>query len=152
MVIYTAKETIGVDMMLIQESIRVLIVDDAPQVRQELATMLCLATRNMRPKIEVIGEAQDGTEAVALSERLHPDVVLMDLEMPVLNGYCATRSIKSKHPSTFIIILTIHDDLISRQNAVIAGADAFIEKSAPLEKLIQAILGLKKANLYREIL
>jgi DNA-binding NarL/FixJ family response regulator len=123
-----------------QEIIQVLIVDDIPQVRQGLATMLELAAKKTLPKIKVIGEAQNGNEAIQQAQALHPDVILMDLEMPVVNGFQATQSIKTKDPSVFIIILTIHDDLATRQQATIAGADAFIAKSVPLDELVRSIL------------
>lgn len=123
-----------------EEILRILIVDDVPQVRLGLTTMLRLASRNSKPKIEVVGEAKNGDDAIRQTKLLHPDVILMDLEMPVSNGYHATQSIKSTNPSTFIIILTIHDDPITRQKASQAGADAFIVKSAPLDSLIQVIL------------
>jgi DNA-binding NarL/FixJ family response regulator len=123
-----------------QEIIQVLIVDDIPQVRQGLATMLELATKKTLPKIKVIGEAQNGNEAIQQAQALHPDVILMDLEMPVVNGFQATQSIKAKDPSVFIIILTIHDDLATRQQATIAGADAFTAKSVPLDELVRSIL------------
>jgi DNA-binding NarL/FixJ family response regulator len=126
------------------KSIRVLIVDDIPQVRQGLATMLRLATKNLTPNIEVIGEAQNGCEAIQLSQILHPDAILMDLEMPAMDGFMATQTIKSKDPSTFIIILTIYDDPYSRQKAFQAGADTFIDKSAPIEGLIRVIQSVKK--------
>jgi len=124
---------------VIQENIRVLIVDDVPWVRQGLVTMLKLAARNVMPKLEVIGEAQNGSEAIEKARTLGPDVILMDLEMPILDGYEATRCIKSVLPSILIIVLTIHSDSTTRRNAVQAGADAFIEKGAPLEELLQAI-------------
>jgi DNA-binding NarL/FixJ family response regulator len=135
-----------------QENVRILIVDDLPQVRQGLATMLRLATKNTVPKIEVIGEARNGSEAIDQVQVLHPDVVLMDLEMPVLDGYLATQRIKEQHPSTFIIILTIHSSPDSRQKAARAGADAFIEKSAPLDGLVGAIQGFGQANINKELL
>ncbi len=119
--------------------IRILIVDDLPQVRLGLATMLKLATKNLQHKIEVIGEAQNGIEAIEQARMFHPDVVLMDLEMPVLNGFSATRAIKSMSPSISVIILTIYGDPATRQNAEQAGADAFIEKDAPINQLLQAI-------------
>lgn len=124
---------------MIQENIRVLIVDDDPRVRQGLAIMLKLAAKNVMPKLEVLGEAQNGSEAIEKAQALHPDVVLMDLEMPILDGYEATRCIKSVQPSILIIVLTIHSDRTTRQKAVHAGADAFVEKGAPLEELLQAI-------------
>lgn len=135
-----------------EEGIRVLIVDDIPQVRQGLASLLGLATKTMKTKIKVVGEAQDGCKAIELARALHPDVVLMDLEMPVMDGYIATQRIKSNNPSIFIIILTIHDDPASRQKAAQVGADMFIEKSAPPEKLVQVIQGFMGANLSQELI
>jgi DNA-binding NarL/FixJ family response regulator len=135
-----------------QESVRVLIVDDVPQVRQGLATMLALATKNIAPKIEVIGEARNGSEAIEQAQALHPDVILMDLEMPVLNGYIATQRIKSQHPSIGIIILTVHISPDSRQEAARAGADAFFEKSAPLNGLVRAIQDFRQVNNNKELL
>ena len=128
------------------EGIRVLIVDDLPQVRQGLAIALKLAGKAYKPKIDIIGEAQDGNEAIEQASILHPDVVLMDLEMPVLDGFTATQRIKSTNPSILIVALTIHSDLASRQKAVQNGADAFIEKGAPLEELLQAIHSYRRTT------
>src|SRR4030042_7183064 len=100
---------------MIQKCIRVLIVDDVPQVRLGLAIMLKLAARNLTPGIEVIGEAQNGSDAIIQAQMLQPDVILMDLEMPGLDGYQATRSIKSANPSILIVALSIHSDPTSRQ-------------------------------------
>lgn len=131
---------------MIPKSIKVLIVDDVPQVRQGLATMLKLAAKNLTPKLEVIGEAQNGSEAVEQTQALHPDVILMDLEMPVLDGYNATQCIKSTHPSILVVVLTIHSDPSTRQKAAQAGADAFVEKGAPLEELLRAIQRFRKTS------
>ena len=126
-----------------QDWIKVLIVDDVSEVRQGLATMLKLAARNFTPKIEVVGDAQNGSHAIEQAHMLHPDVVLMDLEMPVMDGYTATQHIKSTQPSISVVVLSIHSDPTSRQKAFQAGADAFIEKGAPLAELIQAIQGFR---------
>jgi len=134
------------NMNITSEGIRVLIVDDLPQVRHGLATVLELAGKAYKPKIDIVGEAQNGSEAIKQVDILHPDVVLMDLEMPVLDGFTATQRIKSTNPSILIVALTIHSDLASRQKAVQAGADAFVEKGAPLEELLQAIQRFRKAT------
>jgi len=137
------------NMNIDREGIRVLIVDDLPQVRHGLATVLELAGKAYKPKINIVGEAQNGSEAIEQAHILHPDVVLMDLEMPVLDGFTATQRIKLTNPSILIVALSIHSDLASRQKAIQAGADAFIEKGAPLEELlqaIQAIHGYKKTT------
>jgi len=113
---------------------RVLIVDDNPQVRQELRTLLPLAG-----DIEVVGEAADGAEAIRLAQALQPQVILMDLEMPVLDGYEATRQIKACSPSCRVVALTVHGYEAAQQKAMQAGADMFLVKGAALESLVQAI-------------
>ena len=114
--------------------IRVLIVDDVERVRQDLRTFLTL-TGN----IEVVAEAGDGSEAIRLVEALHPQVVLMDLEMPVMDGFEATRQIKAFQPSCRVIALTIHAGENEQQTAMQAGADDFIVKGASLERLLESI-------------
>jgi DNA-binding NarL/FixJ family response regulator len=114
---------------------RLLIVDDAPQVRSELRNLLLLAG-----EIEIVGEAGDGLEAVTQAALLQPDVVLMDLEMPSMSGYEATRQIKQQSPACRVIALTIHDYDEAIERATLSGADAFIVKSSPLSSLIEEIL------------
>jgi DNA-binding NarL/FixJ family response regulator len=113
---------------------RVLIVDDSPQVRQELRTLLTLAG-----DIEIVGEATDGLEAIRLAEALQPEVVLMDLEMPVLDGYEAARQIKSRWPACRVVALTVHGYEAARQKASQAGVDVFLVKGVSVETLVQAI-------------
>ncbi len=122
------------------KTIRVLIVDDLHPVRQGLVSVLQLAARKTTPAIEVIGEAQDGAEAVRQDQALHPDVILMDLEMPVLNGYEATRQIKAEQPATRVIILSIHAGAEEEARARAAGADDFVVKGASYQVLLNAIL------------
>ena len=122
------------------ENIRILIVDDLPHVRQGLATVLQLAARRAGLAIEVVGEAQNGIEAVQQAQVLHPDVILMDLEMPVVDGYEATRRIKAEQPATRVIILSIHAGLEEQQLAFAAGADDFVTKDSDYEVLLNAIL------------
>jgi DNA-binding NarL/FixJ family response regulator len=114
--------------------IRVMIVDDVERVRQDLRTLLTLIGN-----IEIVGEAQNGSEAIRQARILHPDVILMDLEMPILDGYEATRQIKAFCPSCRIIALTIHDYESARLKAIEAGMDGFIVKGAPLEYLVRII-------------
>ena len=125
---------------MIQEAIRVLIVDDIPQVRQGLKILLGLVTRNLRPGIEVIGEARDGREAVEQARSLQPDVVLMDLEMPILDGYEATRKIKADLPTTRVIILSIHAGPGEQELAYAVGADGFVVKGSGYQVLLDSIL------------
>lgn len=121
-------------------AIRVLIADDIPQVRQDLRTLLALtcAADNEHP-IEIVGEAANGLEAIRQAGALRPDVVLMDLEMPVLDGYEAATQIKTQCPACRVIALTVHDYEAARQKAFQAGVDDFIVKGAPLETLVQKI-------------
>jgi DNA-binding NarL/FixJ family response regulator len=114
--------------------IRVMIVDDVERVRQDLRTLLTLVEG-----IEIVGEAQDGREAFQQAQVLHPDVILMDVEMPLLDGFEATRQIKTCLPSCRVIALTIHDDESARLQAVEAGMDGFIVKGAPLESIVRIL-------------
>ncbi|HSR34280.1 MAG TPA: response regulator transcription factor [Anaerolineae bacterium] len=113
---------------------RVLIVDDSPQVRQELRTLLPLAG-----DIEIVGEAADGLEAIRLAKALRPEVILMDLEMPVLDGYEATRQIKVGFPSCRVVALTVYGDPESRIRAAEVGVDVFLVKGVSVESLVQVI-------------
>jgi DNA-binding NarL/FixJ family response regulator len=122
-------------------NIRVLIVDDMERVRQDLRTFLTLSGN-----IEIVGEASDGWEAVRLVESLSPQVVLMDLEMPVMDGFEAARQIKGLQPSCRVIALTIHAGEAERQRACDAGMMDVIAKGAPLEVLLQAIRAAPNEN------
>jgi len=113
---------------------RLLLVDDVPQVRQELRTLLTLVG-----DIEIVGEAADGRAALQQCEVLRPEAVLMDLEMPEMDGYEATRQIKALQPAPRVVALTVHGYDSARQKALQAGADAFVVKGSPLETLLQAI-------------
>jgi DNA-binding NarL/FixJ family response regulator len=108
-------------------------------VRRDLRTALTLSGR-----LEIVGEAANGSEAVRLTESLHPDVVLMDLEMPVMDGYEATRQIKSHCPSCRVIALTVHDYESARVKAHESGMDAFLVKGAPLQRIVQTISNQKE--------
>ncbi|MDL1909775.1 response regulator transcription factor [Chloroflexi bacterium CFX6] len=114
---------------------RVLIVDDVEQVRRDLFTALSLSG-----ELEIVGEAANGLEAIRMTESLKPDVVLIDLEMPVMDGYEATRRIKSLCPSRRVIALTVHDYESAREQAHRSGVDAFLVKGASVESIVQAIL------------
>jgi DNA-binding NarL/FixJ family response regulator len=115
-------------------NIRVLIVDDVERVRQDLCTFLTL-TGN----IEIVGEASNGLEAIRLVETLCPEVVLMDLEMPIMDGYEATRQIKARKPSCRVVALTIHAGEAEQHRALQAGADDVVAKGTALDVLVQSI-------------
>jgi DNA-binding NarL/FixJ family response regulator len=118
---------------------RVLIVDDMDQVRRELGMVLALAGNAAGQPVEIVGEAANGQEAVQLAAALRPDVVLMDLAMPVLDGFAATRAIKSAQPSVRVVVLTVLDYPAAGEKAMQAGADDFIEKGASVAEIFQAI-------------
>ncbi|MHB1454263.1 MAG: response regulator [Saccharofermentanales bacterium] len=114
--------------------IRLLIVDDEPEVAVAL-------TRNIDGKedIRVVGLASDGQEAIRLCGQLHPDVVLMDIRMPVIDGLSASKSIKEKHPDVKIIILTLFKEEEQVLKAVQSDCDGYLFKGNKSENLISAI-------------
>ena len=116
------------------KEIKILLVDEVESVRKGLSTIL-----NLIDNINIVGEARDGLEAIQEAERLKPDVILMDLTMPRLDGFEATRRIKREYPEIGIILFSIHDDVMTRERACAVGADAFVEKEAETQVLIAAI-------------
>lgn len=112
--------------------IRILLVDDRAVVREELRNLFSLTGT-----VSVVGEAADGWEALHLAKELKPDIVLMDLEMPGLDGFEATRQIKAMHLARTVIIFTVYADAANRRKAMEAGADAFIVKGTELTKLLE---------------
>jgi len=116
------------------EAIRVLVVDDHGVVREGLRTFL-----RLQEGIEVVGEAADGREAVAAARQLEPDVVLMDLVMPALDGVEAMRSIREHRQETRVIVLTSFTDDEKLLAAVRAGAAGYLLKTAPPQEVVRAI-------------
>jgi DNA-binding NarL/FixJ family response regulator len=114
--------------------IRVLVADDQAIVRDGLATLL-----SVLPDVEVVGEAANGEEAVALADATEPDVVLMDLRMPVLDGAGATARIKTAHPGIAVVVLTTYADDASIAGALAAGARGYLTKDAGREELAAAV-------------
>jgi DNA-binding NarL/FixJ family response regulator len=116
------------------ESIRVLIADDHPVVRAGLQGMLL-----GQPDIQVVGEATTGVEAIALAQKLRPNVVLMDLRMPEMDGVSATVSIREQHPETHVLVLTTYDGDADILRAIEAGATGYLLKDAPRDDLFRAV-------------
>jgi DNA-binding NarL/FixJ family response regulator len=94
--------------------------------------------------LEIVGEAANGLEAMRLTESLQPDVILIDLEMPVMDGFEAARLIKKLCPSCRIVALTIHAYDEARLKAARSGVDAFLIKGAPIQEIFQTILNQKE--------
>lgn len=114
--------------------IKVILADDHPVVRRGLAAIV-----DAEDDIQVVGEAANGQEALALVHRLKPDVVLMDLQMPVLDGVEATKRIRAEAPATKVIILTTFKDDDFIYAGLSAGARGYLLKDAPPSRLIEAI-------------
>ena len=114
--------------------ISILVADDHAIVREGLAVIL-----GLHPDFTVIGEAEDGNDAVAKAQRLQPDVVLMDLMMPLVDGSEATRLIRGSSPETKILFLTSYGDSASVARALENGANGAISKTLPKEQLFAAI-------------
>ncbi len=113
---------------------RVLVVDDHEVTREGLLALL-----RDEHSIEVVGEAANGREAVDLADRLEPDVVIMDVSLPLLDGVEATRQIKARRPQTRVIALSIHDEPQVQERMHQAGAESYVLKTAAAEELLAAI-------------
>ena len=113
---------------------RLLIADDHVLLREGMRTLLAT-----EPDIKVIGEAADGQEALALCRELRPDLVLMDVRMPKMDGLEATRAIKEEHPQTSVLMVTSHNNPEYLLEAVRAGAAGYVLKEASKHELLEAI-------------
>ena len=123
--------------------IRVLLADDHTIVRQGLAKLL-----EDEPGIEVAGEAEDGRDAVRKTETMQPDVVIMDIAMPLLNGVEATKQIKKSSPETKIVILSMHSNDRFISELLGAGASGYLLKDSSGSEIVQAIHAAMKGHTY----
>jgi DNA-binding NarL/FixJ family response regulator len=114
--------------------IRLLLVDDQPAVRRGLRMRLALEADFL-----VAGEAEDGVSALALMSELRPDVVVMDAQMPRMDGIIATVALRAAFPEAAVVILSLHDDVATRKQAAAAGATAFLSKHAADTALVDVL-------------
>ncbi len=123
--------------------VRILIADDHGVLRAGLRALL-----KAEPKLEVVGEAADGEEALRLAGALRPDIVLMDISMPDCGGIEATRRLRALLPNVRVLILTVHDDKSMVQEAIQAGAAGYILKRAAESELVNAIQAVSRGDMY----
>jgi DNA-binding NarL/FixJ family response regulator len=117
-----------------EKSIRILLVDDQTMFRDGMRVLL-----STQPDFQIVGEAADGEQAIHKAAALHPDVVLMDLRMPVLDGAAATRRLRAAQPNIRVIVLTTFNEDAAIFDGLRAGATGYLLKDAPTEKLYEAI-------------
>jgi DNA-binding NarL/FixJ family response regulator len=117
-----------------ERRVKILVCDDHPVVRSGLRGMI-----NSQPDLEVVAEAAEGSEAVALTDRYRPEVVLMDLRMPGMDGVTATAGIKASHPDTNVLILTTYDTDADILRALEKGATGFLLKDEREDRIFDAI-------------
>jgi len=115
---------------------KILLCDDQAVIRDGLEMLL-----NLEKDFQVVGVAQDGAEAVELAAQKQPDLILMDLKMPIMNGIEATREIRAKFPNIKILVLTTYDDDEWVFDAIRAGASGYLLKDTPRQKIVEAIRG-----------
>ena len=116
------------------DQIKVLIVDDHPLLRQGLTRLL-----ELEQDIKVVGQAENGEEALAVVEKLQPDVILLDINMPGMNGIETTRILREQYPNVHVLALTIHDDESYVSEMIRSGAQGYLLKDAEPSRVIQAI-------------
>jgi two-component system, NarL family, response regulator LiaR len=117
--------------------IKIIVADDHPLLRQALRNVL-----EEQPDFEIIAEASDGEDVVKLANELNPDIIIMDISMPNLNGIEATRQIKASHPLIAVLVLTIHSDSEHILSILQAGASGYLTKSVYGDEVIHAIRAL----------
>ncbi len=123
--------------------IRVLLADDHRMMREGIRAIL-----EREPDIEVVGEAADGREAVRLATKLCPDVVVMDVSMPLLNGIEATRRIRRDCPEVRVLVLTVHDSQEYVTQLLTAGANGYLVKRAGGQELLRAIHTVARGEVF----
>ena len=122
---------------------RILIADDHAVVRSGLRALL-----SGDPDLEVVGEAEDGTETLRLAEELHPDTILLDITMPPGSGIETMKRLKETHPEIVVLFLTMHEDESLLHEALKAGAAGYVIKRAEESEIIQAIHAASRGDIY----
>jgi DNA-binding NarL/FixJ family response regulator len=120
---------------------RLAIVDDHELTRESLQNMLLDET-----DIEVVGEAENGRQALLLCSRLRPDLILMDVRMPEMDGLAATKEVKQRYPQTSVMMLTMHENPDYLLEAMKAGAAGYVLKDAPQEEIIEAVRRIRNGE------
>jgi DNA-binding NarL/FixJ family response regulator len=124
-------------------AIKIVLADDHQIVRHGLRTLL-----SGEPDMKVVAEADNGRAALRLVKELRPDIVIMDISMPDLNGIEATRQVREEHPGVKVIALSMHSDSLFVLNMLKAGASGYLLKDCALEELVQAIRAVMKGKTY----
>ena len=119
--------------------IRVMLVDDQGIVREGLSSLL-----NMKPDLEVVGEAENGQVAIDRALVLQPDIILMDMRMPVMDGVAATQALRQQAPQINVLVLTTFDDEDYVSQAMRCGAKGYLLKDTPSDELAEAIRAVHK--------
>lgn len=123
--------------------VRVLIADDHAIVRAGLRALIA-----SEPSLVLVGEAAGGWEAIDLVEKTHPDILLLDISMPDLDGIAVTKKLKPQHPNLRILILTVHEDEALLREAIRAGASGYVLKRAAEAELLSAIRIVMRGDMY----
>ena len=126
-----------------KNTIKVLVVDDHPVVRKGIST--CLARHQ---QMQVVGEAADGREALRLARELQPDITLMDIDMPQMNGLAATEALHRELPKVKVLILSMHSNSENVLRIIQSGARGFVLKEAPTDELVRAIEAVNAGEAY----
>jgi DNA-binding NarL/FixJ family response regulator len=122
-----------------QSRLRVLLVDDSAKVRQTLADLL-----SALPEIEVVGEAQDGLEAIHAASKLFPDLIVLDLRMPRANGFDVLKAIKKENRNCVVIVFSAMADDVCRQKCLELGARHFFDKVTQFDEFLPAVKALPR--------
>jgi two-component system, NarL family, response regulator LiaR len=124
------------------QNTRILLVDDHPLVRRALRDII-----EKEPDLEVVDEAGDGLQAIEMTGRYHPDIVIMDISMPNMNGVEATKQIKASNPATAVLILTVHTDVETIFSILQAGASGYLVKSVFGPEVIHTIRAVRDGDM-----